>query len=245
MAAGACVSLTLLLGRGDAAASLMVIPLAAWLFAVTRLPTSAFAAMVQSAIVVGAAIGASGHLGIGPLSLWDAVLAFDVMAITGCVAARYAYQGARPDGRFPRPTALRLLLARVERFAAPVAAAVAGCVGTAVAFPVVPPRPPSEIVYPLPADVWATRADVLCSPGPSVTCTWFIDVEGQEDLFTEVIAGLEDHLTRTKGWNPSTSRCQSWGWVLKERACVTVELHGAELPFTMIGTARVSIVVTY
>jgi hypothetical protein len=244
MAAGACVGVALLLGRGEATTPLVVIPLVAWLFAATRVPTSTRAAAIQIAVIVGVAIPASGHLGVGPLSFWDAVLAYDVLAVTAYVAAWYADQRPHLDGRFPRPTVLRRRLAQAEHFGVPVATVAACCLGTAVTLPVVPPRPPSEIVYPLPADVWPTSVDVLCGPGPSVTCTWSIDVEGEEDLFADVIAGLEDHLTRTKGWNP-TSQCRSWGWVLKERACVTVELRGAELPFTIIGTARVSIVVTY
>src|SRR5687767_7535306 len=86
-AGGACVGVALLAGRGEATAVWIAIPLAAWLLAATRVPTSVLAAGTQIALIIGLALAASSHFGAGPLSLWDAALAFDLMALGGCVAA--------------------------------------------------------------------------------------------------------------------------------------------------------------
>jgi hypothetical protein len=245
----------LLLGRGEATAVWVVLPLAAWLLAATRPHTSAFAAAIQVAVIVGVAIAASGHIGVGPLSFWDAAVAFAVMAIVGCVAAWYATERTDMNGRHPRPTALRLRLARIERFALPVAMVLAGCLGGVVALPVTPPTPPPGIVYPLPDQVRADEVDLLCGPGPTVTCTWSIEVEADPyaDTSTDgLIALLENHLFPARGWSRATPRCRSWGWTVQERVCVT--LHVRATIVTLSGPApwpavnrhdAVRIVVTY
>jgi hypothetical protein len=250
MAVGACVGVALLAGRGGATAMWIAIPLAAWLLAATRARTSVVAAGTQIALIVGLAIAASGHAGVGPLSFWDAALAYDLMALAACMAAWYATERTHMDGRYPRPTALRRRLARIERIAAPVAVIVVGCVAGVVALPVRPPTPPPGILYPLPDALQPTEVGFYCVLGRSVTCVWSTSVKANDETRDRLVSILEADLNRTKGWRLARSRCRTWGWVIKERACVMIEpravlLVVAGTPAQFYSNDRVTIVVTY
>jgi hypothetical protein len=226
MAVGAVAALALLSARGGPTAVWVALPLGVWLLAAPAV--SVLAAGAQVAVIVGLAAAADRYLGSGP-SFWDAALAYDVMALMAVVAAGIAGRdlaGPDPAGRYPRPTPARRRLARAASVAGPVALAAVGCLAAVVALPVTPPIPPREIVLPLPDGVAVADETVLCGPGPTVTCTWSIDVAETAHPTDRVTTLLATHLSRTKGWDAATPRCRYWGWTIRERACVSIEVRG-------------------
>ena len=59
-----------------------------------------------------------------------------------------------------------------------------------------------------------------------MTCTWSMDVAETAHPTDRVTALLANHLWGAKGWDRSTPRCRSWGWTIRERACVSIEVRG-------------------
>jgi hypothetical protein len=143
------------------------------------------------------------------------------MALVGWVAAWHATGRTHMSGHHPQPTTRRQRLARVGRIAAATVVIAAGCLAGIVAVPANPPTPPPGILFPLPDGLRPTRVSYSCGP-IGAQCLWSTVVEADDEASDRLVYELETHLTRTKGWHLATSRCRTWGWVIKERACVTI-----------------------
>jgi len=226
---GTCASVYLVLGRGAAAAIWVLTPLMLWLVTATRVSVGLIASGIQTAAITFIALGAGGHLPTlawAP-SIWDAVTAYALIALISCIAA------VRDQGEhlrwysYSRPTRARRTLAKITRVTLPTALLVLCCLGVVLVLPVHPVRPPNHLVYPLPSGVSVTYERTLCGPGPAVVCTWKMDVDSREPSVYVLRDQLADHLTYSRGWpsNLPDKQCRTWGWIVKEHACLTVELR--------------------
>jgi hypothetical protein len=235
---GACASVGPLLGRGAATAAWVLVPLSVWLVAATRVSVGLIASSIQIAAMTFIALGAGGHLvtaGWSP-SIWDAVIAYTLIALISCIAAVREQREQVRLHNYWQPTRARRTFARVRGGVLPAALLLACCFGAVLALRVDPVKPPNQLVYPLPDGVSVTYETTRCGPGPAAVCTWSMDVDSREALSVYVLRDqVADHLFYTKGWpsDRSAERCRTWGWIAKEHACLTMELRDAE-PLVLI-----------
>jgi hypothetical protein len=67
-----------------------------------------------------------------------------------------------------------------------------------------------------------THESVLCGVGSNARCWWSIDVDSDE-VPAALSTRVDRHLRRSGDWSRQTPPCRTWGWLIEERVCVTVE----------------------
>jgi hypothetical protein len=241
LALGACASAYLLLERAEAAVLWVLVPLALWFIAASRLTVGLLASVIQAAVIALIALSAGGHLAIGAWtpSFWDAVIAYTLIALLGWAAVERDQREQLRLRRYRAPTPARKRIAKVTAIMLPGILLLMCCAGSVLAVQTHPVKPPDELVYPLPDGLSVTNERTWCSgPWPAVECTWSIDVDSWKGPSYLRRDQLTDHLSNAKGWpsNLSEKQCRAWGWIVKEHACLMVELREVQVPMPIVIT---------
>jgi hypothetical protein len=203
-----------------------VIPLIIWSVTTTRIVPGWPVALLQFAIVLVVAAGAGGYLGLGAwaASYPDSAIVYALLALGGCL--ELARAGRDYPRLWPRRPGWARLLSRVGDVAIPVALVAGCCLGAFALEPATPPPP--GLVTPLPGGIQVDDERLSCAAGPSGGCTWSITVSDPARSVLAMRAELADHF-EARGWPAGLPgrQCRTWGLVIRERVCLSLQVREA------------------